>query len=204
MLAVVVMLQELGYQVTGIIAGLGIGGLAVALAAQKTLEHVLGSVMLSLDQPFLVGDVIKFEDITGEVEAIGLRSTRVRTPDRTVVTIPNGKLADMRIEAISSRDRIRLATLLSLTPDTSAAQLERIIAEVKKFLLAQPKTTQDSVLVWLKELTPSAAVIEVICAYDTTLFAEFAAAREAALLEILRIVDAAGARWAVWPVVARD
>lgn len=201
-LGLVAMLQELGYQVTGIIAGLGIGGLAVALAAQKTLEHVLGSVMLSLDQPFHVGDVIKFEDVTGEVEAIGLRSTRIRTPERTIVSIPNGKLADMRIEAISSRDRIRLATLFTLQPNTSSTQLVQIVDELKRAARGEPLVTNDSVQVWVKELSQTAAVIELICAFETTSFAEFASHRERLLLEALRIVEKVGAKWCTPPAIA--
>lgn len=198
-MGLVAMLQELGYQVTGIIAGLGIGGLAVALAAQKTLEHVLGSIMLSLDQPFQVGDVIKFEDLTGEVEAIGLRSTRIRTPDRTIVTIPNGKLAEMRIEAISTRDRIRLATTLSLQPQTSRVQLEQIVRELKAEMARQPKLTPASALVWVKEINATAAIIEVICTFDTTSFSEFAGYREEVLLAALAIIENADAKWTTPP-----
>ena len=92
------------------VAGLGIGGLAVALAAQKSFENLFGAFSIGGDQPFREGDFVKVEDFVGTVEAIGLRSTRIRTPDRTLITIPNGKLAEMQLESFTVRDRMRLHT----------------------------------------------------------------------------------------------
>ena len=97
-LGAVAVLAQVGYPVGSLLAGLGLGGLAVALAAQKTVENLIGSVTIGLDVPFKVGDFVRADGAEGTVEAIGLRSTRLRTLDRTVVTIPNGKLADARIE----------------------------------------------------------------------------------------------------------
>jgi hypothetical protein len=107
-MALVAVISELGYPVTSLIAGLGIGGLAFALASQKTVENLFGAFSIGVDQPFCEGDFIKVEDFSGTVEAIGLRSTRIRTLDRTLITVPNGKLAEMRIETFAVRDRIRL------------------------------------------------------------------------------------------------
>ncbi len=104
----VAVLNELGFQVASLLAGLGIGGIALALAAQKTVENLFGSVAIGVDQPFRVGDMVKVEDVLGWVESIGMRSTRIRTLDRTLVTFPNGKLADTRCENIQVRDRLRL------------------------------------------------------------------------------------------------
>ena len=113
-IALMVALSALGYPVTSVIAGLGIGGVALALAAQKTVENLFGSVSILADQPFQVGDTIRVDTVEGTVETIGLRSTRMRTVDRTLIIIPNGKLADMRIESLGPRDRMRFATRLSL------------------------------------------------------------------------------------------
>ena len=103
-----------GYPVTTVVAGLGIGGIAFAFGAQKTVENLFGSIALAADQPCRVGDTVKVEDVVGQVEYIGTRSTRIRTADRTLVTIPNGRLADSRIESYAVRDRIRLATTITL------------------------------------------------------------------------------------------
>ena len=100
---------ELGYPVASVLAGLGIGGLALALAAQKTVENLFGSVSLAADEAIRLGDTVRIDNLQGTVEGIGLRSTRVRTPERTLVTIPNGLLAGQRIESLTARDRMRLA-----------------------------------------------------------------------------------------------
>ena len=125
------------------IAGLGIGGLALALGAQKTLEHVFGAFALAVDQPFREGDFVKIDDVQGTVESVGLRSTRIRTPNRTVVAIPNGKLAEMRTETYAARDRLRLACTISLTYATTREQMGRVVAGLEETLRAQPKLWRD-------------------------------------------------------------
>jgi MscS family membrane protein len=106
--------QTMGYSVTGVIASLGLGGLAVALAAKNSLEHLIGGMTLSLDQPMRVGDLVRVGDVQGNVEQIGIRSTRIRTQDRSLVTIPNGKLADLNIETLAARDRLRMNLTLNI------------------------------------------------------------------------------------------
>ena len=118
-------LAAFGYPVATVLAGLGIGGIAIAFGAQKTIENLFGSISLAADQPFRVGDLVRIEDFTGNVERIGMRSTQIRTPDRTLVSIPNGKLADMRIEDFAARDRIRFAATLGLACGTSEEQLRQ-------------------------------------------------------------------------------
>src|SRR5512140_3380024 len=150
--AIVTTLSELGYSVTSLVAGLGIGGLAVALAARSTLENLFGAFSIGADQPFREGDTIKVEDVLGTVEAVGLRSTRIRTADRTLVTMPNGKLADMRVESYSARDRLRFACVLRLLQGTTAAQLRQILAGVEAALREQPKLWPDNLSVRLTEI----------------------------------------------------
>ena len=167
-LAVVSVMQTLGYQVTALIAGLGIGGLAVALAAQKTLADVLGSVMLSVDRPFQVGDTIRIEDLlTADVESLGLRSTRLRTPDRTLVTMPNGRLADMRIENFTARDRMRFASVLSLSPASTPDALEQVLRRVRERVRSDEQIAPGSV-VSLREVTPTSLNIDLIVGFRTT------------------------------------
>src|SRR6266404_5567777 len=118
--AFIAALQNFGFNVTGLIAGLGVGGLAVALAAQKTVENLFGSVSLVADQPVRLGGVCRFGDTVGTVEDIGLRSTRVRTVDRTLVTIPNAQFSALALENRSLRDRIPVRATLTLPQGTSA------------------------------------------------------------------------------------
>ena len=143
----VAVLNELGFQVASLLAGLGIGGIALALAAQKTVENLFGSLSIGVDQPFRTGDFVKIEDFVGTVERIGMRSTRIRTLDRTIITIPNGKLSDMRTETFAPRDRIRLLANLGLVYSTSAAQMREVLAGIERALRAQPKLWPESVSV---------------------------------------------------------
>jgi MscS family membrane protein len=199
--AAVSVLQTLGYQVTALIAGLGIGGLAVALAAQKTLADVLGSVMLSLDRPFQVGDTIRIEDVlTADVEALGLRSTRLRTPDRTLVTMPNGRLADMRIENFTLRDRMRFASVLSLSPASTPEALENVLRSVRERVSQDAQIAPGSV-VSLREVTPTSLNIDLIVGFRTTRYDQFITLREKLLLDVLSIVESSGAVWAPTAVV---
>ena len=189
-------LSQLGYPVAGLIAGLGVGGLAVALAAQKTVENLFGSISLAVDQPFRVGDFVKVDDFTGHVESIGLRSTRFRTLDRTIVTVPNGRLADMRIESFAPRDRLRLALNLGLVYGTTSAQVQEILRGIEDALRAQPKLWPEGVTVRLKELGTSALQVEVAAWFDTADWNEFLQIREELLLKLMDVVERAGTTFA--------
>ena len=190
------LLNELGFQVTSILAGLGIGGLAFALAAQKTVEHLFGSIAIGVDQPFRVGDFVNVDGVTGTVESIGGRSTRIRTLDRTVVTFPNGKLAETRSESISARDRIRLFTNLGLSYGTSAEQLRRVLADVEGALRVHPKIWPETVSVRLTDLKDSTLNVEVMAWFQTTDWNEFTAIRQELLLRFMEIVEQAGTGFA--------
>jgi MscS family membrane protein len=191
-LGAVASLNELGFQVASILAGLGIGGLAFAFGAQKTVEHLFGSIAIGVDQPFRVGDTVSVDGVVGTVEAIGGRSTRLRTPDRTLVTIPNGKLAEMRSESFSARDRIRLSTKLGLSYGTTSGQVRRVLAEVEAALRAHPKIWPDTVLVRFTDLKESTLELEVMAWFQTTDWNEFTAIRQELLLRFLEIVEGAG------------
>ncbi len=190
-LGLVAVLNELGFQVASLIAGLGIGAIAIALAAQKTLENLFGSVAIGVDQPFREGDFVRVEDFVGTVEAIGMRSTRFRTLDRTVITLPNGKLADMRAETFAFRDRVRLFTNLGLVYGTTADQLRAILAGLEDALRAQPKLFPEGVSVRFTELKESALNVEVN-AWFAADWNEFTLVRQELLLHFLRIVEEAG------------
>jgi MscS family membrane protein len=194
--ALVAVLADLGYPVGSLLAGLGIGGLALALAGQKTVENLFGAFSIGLDQPFSVGDTIMVDGTTGTVEAIGLRSTRIRTPERTLITMPNGRLAEMKVESFAARDRIRFACVLSLVYSTTAAQLRKVVADVESALRAQPKLFQDDVVVRLRGFATEALEVEVAVAFLTTDYGEFGQIRQSMLLSFMEIVERAGTAFA--------
>ncbi|MDI7269142.1 MAG: mechanosensitive ion channel family protein [Myxococcota bacterium] len=195
--AAIAVIAEMGYPVAGLLAGLGIGGLAIALASQKTVENLFGSLSIGVDQPLRLGDFVRVEDVTGTVESIGLRSTRIRTPDRTVVTIPNGKLADMRIETFAVRDRIRLACTIGIEYGVTAARLRALLEGLDAVLRSHPKIWPDVVVVRLREFAASSIDVEVVAWFQTTDWAEFLAIRQEVLLSLMDVVEKAGARFAL-------
>jgi MscS family membrane protein len=195
-IAGIVALAQLGVSVASLVAGLGIGGLAVALGAQKTLENLFGTLSIGVDQPMREGDTVKIFDFVGTVERIGLRSTRIRTIDRTIVTIPNGELASQRIESYTVRDQLRFATTIGLVYQTSAQQMRDILAEFEAILRGQPKVVQDSVVVRFKELAPSSLNIEISALYATTDWAEFMVVRQDVLLAFMAAVERHGSGFA--------
>ena len=137
-------LQELGYSVTAVLASLGLGGLAVALAAKNSLEHLIGGMTLSLDQPMRVGDQVKIGDVQGDVEQIGIRSTRIRTADRSLVSIPNGKLAELNIETLAARDRMRIGLNLNINPALKPSKLRELHEAVIACIKEQPHIIKDN------------------------------------------------------------
>jgi MscS family membrane protein len=194
--AVIAMLSELGYSVASLIAGLGIGGLAVALAARSTLENLFGAFSIGADQPFQEGDFVKIEDFVGTVESIGLRSTKIRTLDRTLISMPNGKLADMRLESFSARDRIRLACTVGLLYSTTQKQMREVLAGLERVLREHPKIWPDAVVVRFKELAACSLDIEIMAWFLTSDFGEFQRIRQDILLGFMTVVEAAGTSFA--------
>lgn len=188
----VVVLSQLGYPVGSLVTGLGIGGIAIALAAQKTVENLFGSVSILVDQPFRVGDAIRVDGVEGTVENIGLRSTRVRTLDRTLVVIANGKLADMRTECLSARDRMRFATKLRLSTATTTAQLAALVAGLEAVLRAHEKVDPETVVVRFSAVGDGSLDVDASCALTTTQWTEFTGFRHALLLGCLDATRRAG------------
>ncbi len=195
-LGILAVIGAVGYPVSTLLAGLGIGGLALAFGAQKTVENVFGSMALAVDQPLRVGDFVKVEDFVGTVEDIGLRSTRFRTLDRTVVSIPNGKLADQRLESFQLRDRMRLATTIGLTYDTTREQMQAVLRGLEDVLRSHPHIWPDAVVVKFKEFGASSLDIEVMAWFQVPTWGEFQTCREEVLLEFMRVVEEAGSSFA--------
>ena len=187
--ALIALFSELGYPVTTLLAGLGVGGIAVALSAQKSLENLIGAFTIAVDQPFREGDFVRVDGVLGTVELIGMRSTRIRSLDRTMITIPNGKLSEMRIETFAARDRVRLSFTFGLTYSTAESQMRAIISEFDELLAQNPKIWPDGRSVRFTTLGESALIIEAICFFNTADFDEFTKLRQDVLLGLMKIVE---------------
>jgi MscS family membrane protein len=184
--------KSAGYDMSTIIAGLGVGSLAVALAAQKTLENVIGAITLYTARPVSAGDFCRFGNITGTVEEIGLRSTLIRTLDRTMLIVPNSVFSSQEIENYSRRDRIRYFRRFRLQL-TGADQLRFILVELRKVLLAHPEVIQDTVSVRFENIQDSNAILRLDAGVDTTEFQEYLAVAEDINLRVVEIAQSAGA-----------
>ena len=179
--------DQAGFNVSTLIAGLGVGSLAVALAAQKTLENVIGAITLYTARPIRPGDWCRFGDIQGTVEEIGLRSVTLRTLNRTLVTVPNSMFSSADIENFSVRDRIRFFKLLELqmpTPD----QLRAILGEFRTLFASHPMVRQDTVSIRLADIEAATAVIRLDGGIMTRDYQEYLAVAEDLNLRIIEIV----------------
>jgi MscS family membrane protein len=198
-LMIVAVLSSWGYNTTTILAGLGVGGIAIALAAQKTLENLFGGVSIISDRPVAVGDYCKFGDKEGTVEDIGLRSTRVRAPDRTLVTVPNGQFASMTIENISARDKMLFHFTLNLRRDTKPDQVRMLLDAIKKILSETPKVEAGTAPVHFAGVGKDSLDLEMSAFILTQNGDEFVQIQQDLYLRILDAVVAAGTTVALPP-----
>jgi MscS family membrane protein len=194
--ALLATLGILGFNLTTVLAGVGIGGIAVALAAQKTLENLFGGISVLGDEVIRVGDSCRFGDRVGIVEDISLRSTRIRTVERTVLSIPNGALATMNIDNLTRRDKILFNPTLGVRCETTADQLRFVLAEIRRMFYEHPKVETDTARIRFASFDSSALSLEIFSYILTRDYAEFTAIREDILLRILDIVDRSGSGFA--------
>lgn len=195
-MALFFVLGVLGFNLTTALAGVGIGTLAIGFGAQQTIANLFGGVSVLGDEVIRVGDVCKFGDRTGTVEDIGLRSTRVRTEERTLLAIPNGTVATINVENLSRRDKMLFKTVLGLHLDTSQEQLRLVLSEVRGVLSANPKVERSTLRVRLIELASTSINVELVCYVMTMDFDEFATVREELLLKIMDFVEDSGTKLA--------
>ncbi len=181
-----------GINIPAVLAGLGIGGIAVAFAAQKTLENLFGGVMIIWDKPIHVGDSCRAGEYSGNVESIGLRSTRIRTLERTVVSVPNGQLAVMSLENYARRDKIWFHHILRLRYETRTEQLRYVLAEIRKVLYQHPKIETSSARIRFVGLGSSSLDLDVFAYVLETGYTIFLEIQEDLLLRIMEIVEASG------------
>src|SRR5271155_4480922 len=192
-MALFLILGVLGFNMSTALAGVGIGTLAVGFGAQQTIANLFGGVSVLGDEVIRVGDLCKFGDRTGTVEDIGLRSTRVRTEERTLLAIPNGTVATINVENLSRRDKILFKTVLGLHSDTGSDHVRTVLSEIRRVLKSQPKVEPSTARVRLTEGTTSSINVELLCYVLTQDFNEFAAVRESLLLRIMKYVEDSGA-----------
>jgi len=191
-LAVVLLLHGAGINVSAMLAGLGIGGIALALAAQKTLEDLLGGIAIITRKAVRVGDFCQLADKLGTIEDIGLGSTRVRTLDNTVVTIPNGKLSQMNLENYSLRQKIWFHHIFGLPYGTSPEQVRAVLAQVTQMLRGDRRVERDGARIRLIAFGPSSLSFEIFAYVLVTAYGEFVGIQEDLLLRIMDIVAANG------------
>lgn len=177
-----------GVNVAGLVAGLGVGGLAIAFAAKESLENLLASFTIFLDHPFVVGDLVETDGITGVIEKIGFRSTRIRTLEKTFVTVPNKNMIDKPLNNLSLRTFRRVSFDINLTYDTTSAQIRAITAELQDFIDHHPRTNQDG-RVRFHALGASSKDILVLYFVDTMDWNEFIDIREEIAYRIVEIVE---------------
>ena len=186
-----------GYDTTALLAGLGVGGIAIALAAQKTIENLFGGVSVIGDRPVLVGDVCRFGDRIGTIMHIGLRSTRIRTPERTIVSVPNGQFSSITLENFSARDKIWFHPTLSLRRDTTSEQLKNVLTSCRDVIVNHADVEPGKIPVRLIGLGTYSLDIEVNAYVTTTDYDQFLDIQQDLLLQLLQAVEHSGAALAV-------
>lgn len=194
LLAVISWMNNLGYNVTTILAGLGVGGVAVALAAQKSLENLIGSITIYTSQPVHVGDFCKFEDTLGTVEEIGLRATQIRTLSRTVVHIPNALFASGKIENLTQRDKILYRCRLRLSLEDTPDQIRQVLDKLRELIDQHEFIDEADSRVRFLEFGEYAQELELYVYIKTSVFAEYLEHREDINLKISDILESAGVR----------
>lgn len=193
---VLILLQNLEVNVASLLAGLGIGGLAMALAAKDTIANFFASVMIFVDRPFHIGDWVKVEDVEGEVEEVGFRSTRIRTLADSLVSVPNARLVEAKIDNLGARRERRLFASLSLEYGTPVERVQAFVEGVRAILWASEKTRKDNFEVHLSALANSSLEVMVHCYIVTSSWTEELTTRHDVFLEMLRLAEALDVRFA--------
>ena len=182
-------LQNLGVNVLSVMAGLGLGGLAFALAAKDMCSHFFGSIMIFLDQPFQVGDWVVIDDVEGNIEDVGFRSTRIRTFYDSVVTIPNGKLSGINIDNMGRRKLRRMKAFYSLTYDTPSQKIKDFIEGIKQIVKSHPHTDKNNFHVVFKDYKDSSLDIMLYCFFQVSDWGVELTSQQDVHLEILGLAE---------------
>lgn len=189
-------LHNLEVNITTLLAGLSIGGLAFALAAQDTIKNFIGSVMIFIDRPFQIGDWITAEGIDGTVEEVGFRSTRIRTFGNSLVAVPNGRLSDLTINNYGLRMYRRFKTYLAITYDTPPEVIDTFVEGLKKLVEQHPQTRKDYYEIHLNEMGETSLNILFYVFFEVPTWTEELTARHEILLQVIKWAEELGVRFA--------
>jgi MscS family membrane protein len=192
-LVTLLVLHSLGFDVTTALAGVGIGTLALGLGAQKTFENMFGGVSILFDKVILIGDTCKVNNQTGVVEDIGLRSTRLRTAERTLLSIPNGIMASAAVENLRFRDKFLCQQVIRLRYDLSPDHVRFVLGEIRRLLLENPKVEDSTARACFIRFSDYALEVELFCYILESDYAVYLAAQEALLLSVMDALEKAGA-----------
>lgn len=193
---IIFILQNVGVNVTALLAGVSIGGLALALAAQDTVRNFIGSISIFVDRPFMIGDFIDTGSFSGSVEEVGVRSTRLRAPDGAMVSIPNGKLADMAVTNHGVRTYRRYVTNITVTYNTPPATMEKFVMGIREIVEAHPDTLKEKALVNFHEMADSSLNIFFSVFFDVTDYGKFLSARQDIFLSVMKLAEEMGVEFA--------
>lgn len=191
-IGIISILGIIGVDVTAGLAALGIGGIALALGAQKTIENFVGSVSLIADQPLRVGDYCRVDDIKGTVESIGMRSTTLRTSARTIVTIPNGQLSASKIENFAHRDRFIFNPIFGFRMETTPDQMRYLLVELRSLLYAHPAILNTPPIVRFTGITADSLKVEITAYIEAPTVEISQEVQEDILLRMLDIIEQSG------------
>lgn len=194
LIALLTWFDNLGYELTALLAGLGVGGIAVAMASQKSLENLIGSITIYAAQPVKVGDLCQFGTILGIVEEIGLRSTQLRTLSRTVVHIPNALFSSNSIENLTQRDKIQYRCHLKLSYDVTPTQMRAVLARIRELIAQHEHIDAEASRVRFTEFGDYAQELELYLFITTTDFAQYLEYREDINLSIVDLLDQEGVK----------
>lgn len=186
---VIQVLTLLEVNVNALIAGVSIGGLAIALAAQETVKNLLGSLMIFTDKPFQIGDLIKVQGIIGTVEVVGFRSTRIRTLTNSLIAIPNGTIANEVIDNFGLRTYRKMDTSVGVTYDTSPDVIETFIDGIRKIIDRHPRALEDTFSVYFSKLSASSLDILINGSIDAKTWTEELQTKQDILLAVIRLAS---------------
>jgi MscS family membrane protein len=188
--------DELGFPAYSVLAGLGVGGLAVALAARDTIANLIGSLLITIEKPFRVGHVVRIGGSEGTVEDVGFRSTRIRTPDNTLVTIPSSAVVSTTVENLSIRTKRRQRFFVQVMYNTPRVKLEEIVTRIRQLIVDHPLAEDSTCQVRFNNFAESSLDILVIFNLMVDDYASELREREAVLLRIIDLVKDAGVEFA--------
>jgi MscS family membrane protein len=195
-IGVLITIQSLGYNVSTLLSGLGIGGLAFALAAQDTIANLFGSLVVAIDQPFKVGEMVKIGANIGTVDDIGLRSTKIRLVDKSLVVIPNKLVSSEAITNLSRFTQRRFEQVIGLSYDTPPDQMQLLVEDIRQCILSEALVEANSVMVFFRDLSASSLDLWIVYVVQGPDLQQSLALKQRVNLEIMRTVAARGLAFA--------